>query len=137
MSFSTEERRKAHEPQVIYNVGTIGALTGNMGSGRRLQLFGSPSVVSGDNDSDRWQFVQRGKGRRRRDRESLRAPPLSAQRADALPIASVPGLILVVPGDHGANAGEFLSQHLRRLRKQVRRALKEIDDLASRNVPQR
>jgi hypothetical protein len=33
MSFSTEERQKAHEPQVSYNIGTIGTFTGNMGSG--------------------------------------------------------------------------------------------------------
>jgi len=33
MSFSTGEREKAHEPQVIYNIGTIGTFTGNMGSG--------------------------------------------------------------------------------------------------------
>jgi len=33
MSFTTEERQKAHEPQVIYNIGSIGTFTGNMGSG--------------------------------------------------------------------------------------------------------
>lgn len=33
MSFSTEERQKAHEPQVSYNIGRIGTFTGNMGSG--------------------------------------------------------------------------------------------------------
>jgi hypothetical protein len=33
MSFSTEEREKAHETQAIYNIGHIETFTGNMGSG--------------------------------------------------------------------------------------------------------
>jgi len=33
MSFSDDERRKAHQPQAVYNIGTIGTFTGNMGSG--------------------------------------------------------------------------------------------------------
>jgi len=33
MSFSPDEREKAREAQVIYNIGSIGTLTGNIGSG--------------------------------------------------------------------------------------------------------
>jgi hypothetical protein len=33
MSFSSDERKKAHETQTVYNIETIGAFTGNMGSG--------------------------------------------------------------------------------------------------------
>jgi len=33
MSFSNEERKKAHETQATYNIGTIQTFTGNMGSG--------------------------------------------------------------------------------------------------------
>ncbi len=33
MSFSDDERRRAHETQAVYNIGTIGTFTGNMGSG--------------------------------------------------------------------------------------------------------
>lgn len=33
MSFSPDERKKAHEAQAVYNIGTIQTFTGNMGSG--------------------------------------------------------------------------------------------------------
>lgn len=33
MSFSQDERKKAHETQAVYNIGTIQTFTGNMGSG--------------------------------------------------------------------------------------------------------
>jgi hypothetical protein len=33
MSFSEDERKKAHETQAIFNIGTIGTFTGTMGSG--------------------------------------------------------------------------------------------------------
>jgi hypothetical protein len=33
MSFSDDERKKAHETQAVYNIGTIQTFTGNMGSG--------------------------------------------------------------------------------------------------------
>jgi hypothetical protein len=33
MSFSDDERKRVHETQAIYNIGTIGTFTGNMGSG--------------------------------------------------------------------------------------------------------
>jgi hypothetical protein len=33
MSFSSDERKKAHEAQVTYNIGSIETFTGNMGSG--------------------------------------------------------------------------------------------------------
>jgi hypothetical protein len=33
MSFSDDERKRAHETQAVYNIGTIGTFTGNMGSG--------------------------------------------------------------------------------------------------------
>jgi hypothetical protein len=33
VSFSSDERMKAHDPQVIYNIGSIQTLTGNIGSG--------------------------------------------------------------------------------------------------------
>lgn len=33
MSFSDDERKKAHETQAVYNIGTIETFTGNMGSG--------------------------------------------------------------------------------------------------------
>lgn len=33
MSFSDDERKRAHEAQAIYNIGTIETFTGNMGSG--------------------------------------------------------------------------------------------------------
>jgi hypothetical protein len=33
MSFSDDERKKAHETQAVFNIGTIGTFTGTMGSG--------------------------------------------------------------------------------------------------------
>ncbi|MCU1320749.1 MAG: Uncharacterized protein JWM43_398 [Acidobacteriaceae bacterium] len=48
MSFSSEEREKAHETHATYNIGNIQTFTGNMGSGSGSFSVES-NVVNGDN----------------------------------------------------------------------------------------
>jgi hypothetical protein len=58
MSFSNEERTKAHESQPTYNIGTIGTFTGNMGSGSGTFAV-EGNIVSSDSRTAILDLIER------------------------------------------------------------------------------
>jgi hypothetical protein len=56
MSFSKEERQKAHEAPATYNIGTIHSFTGNIGSGGTVSVEGD--IINGDAKADILRVIE-------------------------------------------------------------------------------
>jgi hypothetical protein len=74
MSFSSEERKKAHETQAVYNIGNIQTFTGNMGSGS-----GNFSVKGNTVNAESKAAVEALVGKIRANEGQLGLAPTSAQ----------------------------------------------------------
>jgi len=58
MSFSTEEREKAHEAPAVFNIGNIQTFTGNMGSGRgNFAVEGN--FINGNSEAAIFELISR------------------------------------------------------------------------------
>ncbi len=77
VSFSSDERKKAHEAQAVYNIGTIGTFTGNMGSGS-----GNFTVEGNIVNADSKGAIEGLIGRIRSNEAQLGLEPPSAKELD-------------------------------------------------------
>ena len=75
MSFSPDERKRAHEAQAVYNIGTIQTFTGNMGSGS-----GNFSVQANVVNADSKAVIQELIGRIRSNESQLGLESGSAEK---------------------------------------------------------